>query len=125
MPVWEKYVESCTRSSVITSAVIVNYSLMSRTIIFAILTDIVQVLVFISSIDKVIVGVLTLVVVCVLSLFGLRGIARSPSTSALSVRERVPTTERRGRTLSGMTVSLESLSLIIQILLTYIVGSLR
>jgi len=114
MPKWAKYVESCTRSSVVTSAVIVNYSMMSRTIICAISTDVAQGLVFISPIDNVIVGVLMLVVVCVSSFFSLRRIAISLSTSAFSIRERVQTKEGRGRISSGMMVSLESLSLIVK-----------
>ena len=113
MPVCEKYAESCTISSVVTSATIMNYSLMSETIIWAISTDVAQVFVFISPIDNVVTGVLTLVAVWVPSPFNSRGIAMSSSTSAFSVRERLQTTEGRGRTSSGMTVSLESLLLII------------
>ena len=87
MPVWVKYAEICTRSSFVTSAVIVNYSLISINIIWAISIDIAQVFAFTSPIDNVVAGVFMLAVVWVLSLFNLRGIAVSLSTSAFSVCE--------------------------------------
>ena len=72
-----------------------------------------DVFVFIRPVDNVVAGILTLVVVWVLSYFGSRGISMSLSTSAFRVRESLRTTEVRGRTSSSTTVLLELLSVVV------------
>merc|ERR1740136_215850 len=63
--------------------------------------------------NNVVVGVFMFTVVQVPLTFFLRGISMSSPTSAVNVCESVRTIEGIGRTLSGTTVSLELLSIIV------------